>query len=143
MYESAKSFHYFDPFKKVRKVLLFSPNGKLLGGRGFASIIILQNPSTDVVYLGFPPPGISLYYTCPLLREWHDTSNLHLFHPGKRLLGGMLVGDTSDYGKLLMMSKSDTDLDCEPDELLHGRAAPTVRPPPLPFTALRIRLQAE
>lgn len=49
-----------------------------------------------------------------------------LFNPsGTRLLGGMLVGDTSDYGKLLMMSKSSSDMECTPDELVHGRAAPT------------------
>eukprot|EP01052_Picozoa_sp_SAG31_P002502 SAG31_NODE_89_length_26711_cov_24.949459_4_plen_243_part_00 len=44
---------------------------------------------------------------------------------GNKLLGGMLVGDTSDYGKLMMMAKNDTDLDCEPDELVHGRKAPS------------------
>ena len=68
LWETAKGFSYFDPFKKVYKNLLFSASGK-------------------------------------------------------RLLGGMLVGDTTDYAKLLMMSKSDTDLDCEPDELVHGRVA--------------------
>ena len=46
---------------------------------------------------------------------------LGLIHLGK-LLGGMLVGDTSDYGKLLMMSNLSTELDCSPDELVHGRA---------------------
>lgn len=44
---------------------------------------------------------------------------------GKKLLGGMLVGDTSEYGKLSMMSKSPDEIDCEPDELLHGKVAPT------------------
>ena len=42
-----------------------------------------------------------------------------LFTPdGSRLLGGILVGDAADYGKLLMLSKSDTLLPCKPHELL-------------------------
>ena len=49
-----------------------------------------------------------------------------MFTPdGKRLLGGMLVGDTADYAKLLMMSKSDDELDCDADELVHGKVAPS------------------
>ena len=49
-----------------------------------------------------------------------------MFTPdGKRLLGGMLVGDTADYAKLLMMSKSDEELDCDADELVHGKVAPS------------------
>ncbi|HEY5314706.1 MAG TPA: nitrite reductase large subunit NirB [Pirellulales bacterium] len=44
-----------------------------------------------------------------------------LFSPdGQRLLGGMLVGDAADYGKLLMLSKSDAPLRCPPQELLVG-----------------------
>jgi nitrite reductase (NADH) large subunit len=44
-----------------------------------------------------------------------------LFSPdGQRLLGGMLVGDAGDYGKLLMLSKSDAPLPCPPQELLVG-----------------------
>ena len=46
-----------------------------------------------------------------------------LFTPdGTRLLGGILVGDAADYGKLLMLAKSDAPLPCKPHELL-GRAA--------------------
>ena len=39
---------------------------------------------------------------------------------GKRLLGGVLVGDAAEYGTLLMMSKTDQDLPCEPHELIVG-----------------------
>jgi nitrite reductase (NADH) large subunit len=47
---------------------------------------------------------------------------------GSRLLGGILVGDAADYGKLLMLSKSDTPLPCKPHELVVGSssAAPAV-----------------
>jgi nitrite reductase (NADH) large subunit len=46
-----------------------------------------------------------------------------LFTPdGTRLLGGILVGDAADYGQLLMLTKSDAPLPCQPHELL-ARAA--------------------
>jgi nitrite reductase (NADH) large subunit len=42
-----------------------------------------------------------------------------LFAPdGTRLLGGILVGDAADYGRLLMLTKSDAPLPCRPHELL-------------------------
>jgi nitrite reductase (NADH) large subunit len=40
---------------------------------------------------------------------------------GGRLLGGILVGDAADYGKLLMLSKSDMPLPCPPHELITGK----------------------
>ena len=39
---------------------------------------------------------------------------------GKRLLGGILVGDASEYGTFSIMAKSDEDLPCDPHELLGG-----------------------
>ena len=46
-----------------------------------------------------------------------------LFSPdGSRLLGGILVGDASEYGKLLIFSKSDASLPCKPHELIGGSA---------------------
>lgn len=39
---------------------------------------------------------------------------------GKRLLGGVLVGDAADYGTLLMMSKTEQELPCAPHELIVG-----------------------
>src|SRR4029077_12258445 len=41
---------------------------------------------------------------------------------GSQLLGGVLVADASDYGKLLMLSKTDTSLPCQPHELIVGKA---------------------
>ncbi len=38
-----------------------------------------------------------------------------------QLLGGILVGDAADYGKLLMLSKSDSPLPCQPHELIVGK----------------------
>ncbi|KAI8919500.1 hypothetical protein DFJ77DRAFT_482902 [Powellomyces hirtus] len=42
---------------------------------------------------------------------------------GSRLIGGILVGDTSDYGKLLGLSKSQKPLTVSPSELLSGPKA--------------------
>jgi nitrite reductase (NADH) large subunit len=39
---------------------------------------------------------------------------------GKRLLGGILVGDASDYGALSMLAKSGGELPCAPGDLLGG-----------------------
>jgi nitrite reductase (NADH) large subunit len=42
-----------------------------------------------------------------------------LFTPdGSRLLGGILVGDAGDYGKLSMFAKGEMTLPCQPHELL-------------------------
>jgi nitrite reductase (NADH) large subunit len=42
---------------------------------------------------------------------------------GSNLLGGILVGDASDYGKLLMLTKGNAALSCAPHELIVGRTA--------------------
>src|SRR5262245_2304252 len=42
---------------------------------------------------------------------------------GSRLLGGILVGDAADYGKLLMLSKNDAPLPCRPHELIVAKSA--------------------
>jgi nitrite reductase (NADH) large subunit len=47
---------------------------------------------------------------------------------GKRLLGGILVGDASDYSQLLMLSKSANDLPCAPGELIIGSKGPAATP---------------
>jgi nitrite reductase (NADH) large subunit len=44
-------------------------------------------------------------------------------HDGKRLLGGILVGDASDYGTLLAHYKSPKPLPVAPGELLAGKRA--------------------
>jgi NAD(P)H-dependent nitrite reductase large subunit/NAD(P)H-dependent nitrite reductase small subunit len=45
-----------------------------------------------------------------------------LFSPdGTRLVGGVLVGDASEYGSLLSLSKRNEPLPCSPGELMLGR----------------------
>ncbi len=41
---------------------------------------------------------------------------------GKRLLGGILVGDTNEYGTFSAFAKSDASLPCAPHELLVGKS---------------------
>lgn len=44
-----------------------------------------------------------------------------VFNPdGTRLMGGILIGDASDYGSLSMLAKSDDKLPCSPHELVVG-----------------------
>ena len=64
---------------------------------------------------------------------------------GTRLYGGILVGDASDYGRLLMFSKDPAPLPCTPSELLRGRTTGAQRPraarinsPTMPKSALAI-----
>ena len=42
---------------------------------------------------------------------------------GKKLMGGMLVGDASDYAKLARLCKSGKEISGDPDELVRGKAA--------------------
>jgi nitrite reductase (NADH) large subunit len=44
---------------------------------------------------------------------------------GTRLLGGILVGDASDYGPLAIMAKSGEPLPCRPHELIFGQSGGT------------------
>ena len=47
-----------------------------------------------------------------------------LFSPdGERLLGGILVGDASDYGPLSILAKSGETLPCRPHELMVGKSS--------------------
>ncbi|MFQ5779673.1 MAG: nitrite reductase large subunit NirB, partial [Nitrospiria bacterium] len=43
-------------------------------------------------------------------------------HDGTRLIGGILVGDASDYGLLFMTAKSADTLPCKPHELILGKS---------------------
>lgn len=45
---------------------------------------------------------------------------LFFSHDGKRLLGGILVGDAGDYGTLSILARSADDLPCAPHELVTG-----------------------
>jgi nitrite reductase (NADH) large subunit len=56
---------------------------------------------------------------------------------GTRLLGGMLVGDAADYGRLSMLAKGDMALPCQPHELIVGSSgsAPAVGLDAMPDSA--------
>lgn len=57
---------------------------------------------------------------------------------GRRLLGGVLVGDAADYGNLLQMMLNDMELPEAPESLIlpaGGKAAPTLAVDALPATA--------
>lgn len=52
-------------------------------------------------------------------------------HDGKRLMGGILVGDAADYAELLMLCKGAEPLACSPGELLAGKRRPMSDSAPL------------
>lgn len=77
-----------------------------LMGVDVASFGIAEAPVEKATPLVFEDPFAGIYKKL-------------LFTPdGTRLLGGILVGDGTDYGKLLMLSRRDTPLPCKPHELL-------------------------
>ena len=45
---------------------------------------------------------------------------------GKKLVGGILVGDASDYGSLMMLPKNETELTAEPGALVLGSSGGVV-----------------
>src|SRR5262249_23272513 len=74
----------------------------------------------------FGQHGLPADRAVPLVLEdpFHGVYKKLLFSPdGKRLLGGILVGDAADYGKLLLLSRGDAPLACSPQELLVGQRA--------------------
>eukprot|EP01051_Picozoa_sp_SAG22_P003112 SAG22_NODE_147_length_17533_cov_46.384536_11_plen_545_part_00 len=104
------------------------------GGSGGGETFAGGDLSAKLKLMGVDVASFGIYEGHPLYAAaipfaYHDPfkgvyKKLLFSADGKRLLGGMLVGDTSDYAKLMMVSKTDKDLDCEADELLHGKKAP-------------------
>ncbi|KAI1387253.1 nitrite reductase [Hypoxylon trugodes] len=64
-----------------------------------------------------PPPVKALTYKDPFAQVYKK----YLFTTdGKYLLGGMMIGDTSDYIKLVPMVKNQKELDIPPSQLILG-----------------------
>ncbi|KAI0168957.1 nitrite reductase [Hypoxylon sp. FL1284] len=64
-----------------------------------------------------PPPVKALTYKDPFAQVYKK----YLFTPdGKYLLGGMMIGDTSDYIKLVPMVKNQKELEVPPAQLILG-----------------------
>lgn len=68
-------------------------------------------------YEAKPEKGRPLCYEDPFSGVY---KKLLFSHDGLRLLGGVLVGDASDYSRLLQLSKSPDALPCAPGELILG-----------------------
>lgn len=75
---------------------------------------------TDVELLtnGLPPPAVkALAYKDP----FQNVYKKYIFTmDGKYLLGGMMIGDTKDYVKLVPLVKNQKELDVAPSELILG-----------------------
>ncbi len=110
--EGEKSDHYVSP----SPLLPFSPS-KCFKGADMSTKLKLMG--VDVASFGncFADEKIARPITCE--DPFKGTYKKLLFdHDGKKLLGGILVGDASDYGKLSMLAKSDKPLPMAPGELL-------------------------
>lgn len=87
---------------------------------GEASGIVDGKPPNDVRLLtnGFPPPAVkALTYKDP----FENVYKKYIFtKDGKYLLGGMMIGDTRDYVKLVPLVKNQKELDIAPSELVLG-----------------------
>ncbi|KAF2456034.1 nitrite reductase [Lineolata rhizophorae] len=67
-----------------------------------------------------PPPVKALTYKDPFQQVYKK----YLFTmDGKHLLGGMMIGDTKDYVKLVPMVKNQQKLEIPPSELIVGKAS--------------------
>lgn len=79
-----------------------------------------QTNRTDVKLLtnGPPPPDVkALTYKDP----FQNVYKKYIFtRDGKYLLGGMMIGDTKDYVKLVPLVKNQKELDVAPSELILG-----------------------
>ncbi|KAI1769414.1 nitrite reductase [Hypoxylon sp. FL1150] len=77
-----------------------------------------QQSVVKTVVRGPPPPPVkALTYKDPFAQVYKK----YLFTPdGKYLLGGMMIGDTSDYIKLVPMVKNQKELDMPPAQLILG-----------------------
>lgn len=64
-----------------------------------------------------PEQATSLTYEDPIAGVY---KKLFFDHQGKHLLGGILVGDASDYGTLSILAKSGDPLPCAPGDLMGG-----------------------
>ncbi len=66
-----------------------------------------------------PDKGVPLTFEDPFNGKY---KKLIVSPDGKTLLGGILVGDASEYGPLSILAKSGAPLPCEPHELIVGKS---------------------
>lgn len=67
-----------------------------------------------------PDQGVPLTFEDPFHGKY---KKLIVSPDGKTLLGGILVGDASEYGTLSILAKSGSQLPCEPCELIVGQSS--------------------
>ena len=94
---------------------------KLFNGADMSTKLKLMG--VDVASFGqvevAPDQGVPLTFEDPFNGKY---KKLIVSPDGKRLLGGILVGDASDYGTLSILAKTGSPLPCEPHELIVGKS---------------------
>ncbi|MFO1007550.1 MAG: nitrite reductase large subunit NirB [Planctomycetaceae bacterium] len=94
---------------------------KLFNGADMSTKLKLMG--VDVASFGqvevAPDQGVPLTFEDPFNGKY---KKLIVSPDGKRLLGGILVGDASDYGTLSILAKTGSPLPYEPHELIVGKS---------------------
>lgn len=102
-------------------VSVLTGGGKLFNGADMSTKLKLMG--VDVASFGqvevAPDQGVPLTFEDPFNGKY---KKLIVSPDGKRLLGGILVGDASEYGTLSILTKSGSPLPCEPHELIVGKS---------------------
>lgn len=81
----------------------------------------LKLMGVDVASFGEPFPPKGEFRMIAYEDKWKNTyKRINLSVDGKRLLGGMLVGDASDYNMLLQITKNGMSLPPNPEDLILG-----------------------
>jgi nitrite reductase (NADH) large subunit len=112
---------------------LVGQEAEFLGGDMSAKLKLL---GTDVATFGDPFQDPTKTRSLVFEDQVKGTyKKLVLRADGKALLGGMLVGDASQYGQLHHLTRSRSELEGSPDELLLGRRAGEAGPCALPDDA--------
>ena len=111
------------PGYEMAETLVSSLTGGEKQFRGADMSTKLKLMGVDVASFGqnecLPDKGVPLTFEDPFGGKY---KKLIFSLDGKQLLGGILVGDASEYGTLSIMAKSGQLLPCEPHELIVGKS---------------------
>ncbi|ORX96947.1 hypothetical protein K493DRAFT_370402 [Basidiobolus meristosporus CBS 931.73] len=100
---------------------LNEPEEKKVTFKGSDMSTKLKLMGVNVASFGNPFPDETIHqplvYRDPFSRVY---KKYNFTKDGKHLVGGMMVGDTKDYTKVLAMTRSSKAIDCDPSELILG-----------------------
>lgn len=111
------------PGYEMAAVAAANVSGQNLVFKGFDLSTKLKLMGVDVASFGNCFPDEKAARAITLEDPFQGSYKKLLFNPeGTRLLGGILVGDASDYGRLSLLSRSNQPLTMPPGEVLLGKS---------------------